>query len=126
MRAEAEANAEADKKERETVDKLNKADQLVFAQEKMIEEQKDNLTADEKSKLEGLVNELKGCISSKDASKVDTIETQINETWQGVSQRVYANQSQQQTQQQTTEQPQAEQPTQEQPEVQDADFEVVE
>ena len=126
MKAEAEANAEADKKERETVDKLNKADQLVFAQEKMIEEQKDNLTADEKSKLEGLVNELKSCISSKDASKVDTIETQINETWQGVSQRVYANQSQQQTQQQTTEQPHAEQPTQEQPDVQDADFEVVE
>ena len=122
MRAEAEANAEADKKERDLVDKLNKADGLVFAQEKMIEEQKDNLTADEKSKLEGLVNELKECIKAKDASKVDTIEAQINDTWQSVSQRVYANQGQQQTQQ-TTDEAAASEVAQEN--VQDAEFEEV-
>ena len=124
MKAEAEANAEADKKERDAVDKLNKADSLVFAQEKMIEEQKDNLTSDEKSKLEGLVNELKDCIKVKDASKVDTIEAQINETWQAVSQRVYANQGQQQTQQNADEAA-ASEAAQEQPNVQDADFEEV-
>ena len=122
MKAEAEANAEADKKERENVDKLNKADSLAFAQEKMIEEQKSNLTSDEKSKLEGLVNELKDCIKAKDASKVDSIETQINETWQGVSQRVYANQGQQQAQQGAEEAAASEAA---QPEVQDADFEEV-
>ena len=122
MKAEAEANAEADKKERENVDKLNKADSLAFAQEKMIEEQKSNLTSDEKSKLEGLVNELKDCIKAKDASKVDSIETQINETWQGVSQRVYANQGQQQAQQSAEEAAASEAA---QPEVQDADFEEV-
>jgi molecular chaperone DnaK len=121
MKAEAEANAEADKKERETVDKLNKADQLVFAQEKMLEEQKDNINADEKSKLEALVNDLKECIKNKDASKVDSIETQINEVWQAISQRVYGqnqgstNTSQEQATEQTT-----------QENVQDADFEVVE
>ena len=124
MKAEAEANAEADKKERENVDKLNKADGLVFAQEKMIEEQKGNLTSDEKSKLEGLVNELKSCIKAKDASKVDTIEAQINETWQGVSQRVYSNQGQQQAQQ-GAEEAAASEPAHEQPEVQDAEFEEV-
>jgi molecular chaperone DnaK len=120
MKAEAEANAEADKKERETADKLNKADQLVFTQEKMLEEQKDNINADEKSKLEALVNDLKECIKNKDASKVDSIETQINEVWQAISQRVYgqnqgsANTSQEQATEQTT-----------QENVQDADFEVV-
>ena len=124
MKAEAEANAEADKKERDAVDKLNKADSLVFAQEKMIEEQKDNLTSDEKSKLEGLVNDLKDCIKAKDASKVDTIEAQINDTWQAVSQRVYANQGQQQTQQ-SADEAAASEAAQEQPNVQDADFEVV-
>jgi molecular chaperone DnaK len=124
MKAEAEANAEADKKEREKVDKLNKADGIVFAQEKMIEEQKDNLTSDEKSKLEGLVNELKDCVKAKDASKVDTIETQINETWQNVSQRVYANQGQQQAQQ-GAEEAAASEAAQEQPNVQDAEFEEV-
>ena len=120
MKAEAEANAEADKKERENVDKLNKADALVFGQEKLMEEQKDNLSADEKSKLEGLVNDLKECIKNKDASKVDGIETEINNVWQAVSQRVYGQQQSQQSQQQ------AEQPTEEKPDVQDADFEVVE
>jgi molecular chaperone DnaK len=121
MKAEAEANAEADKKERETVEKLNKADSLSFAQERMIEEQKDNLTADEKSTLEGLVNGLKECIKNKDASKVDGIETQINDVWQNVSQRVYANQGQQA--QQTGEQ--AQEQAQEQANVQDAEFEEV-
>lgn len=121
MKAEAEANAEADKKERETVDKLNKADQLVFAQEKMIEEQKDNINADEKSKLEALVNDLKECIKNKDASKVDSIETQINEVWQAISQRVYG---QNQGSANTSQEQATEQATQEN--VQDADFEVVE
>ena len=117
MKAEAEANAEADKKEREKVDKLNKADALVFNQEKMIEEQKDNITSDEKSKLEGLVNSLKECVSNKDASKVDDIEKEINEVWQGISQRVYGQQQTQQSQEQpTTEQ------TQEQPNVEEAEF----
>ena len=120
MKAEAEANAEADKKERENVDKLNKADALVFGQEKLMEEQKDNLSADEKSKLEGLVNNLKECIKNKDASKVDGIEAEINNVWQAVSQRVYGQQQAQQSQQQT------EQSTEEKPDVQDADFEVVE
>ena len=121
MKAEAEANAEADKKERENIDKLNKADGLVFAQEKMIEEQKNNLTSDEKSKLEGLVNELKNCIKAKDASKVDSIEAQINETWQGVSQRVYANQGQKHAQQ-SAEEAAASEEAQEKPDIQDAEF----
>jgi molecular chaperone DnaK len=117
MKAEAEANAEADKKERETVEKLNKADSISFAQERMIEEQKDNLTAEEKSKLEGFVNDLKECIKNKDASKVDDIENKINEVWQAVSQRVYANQGQQAQA--------ANEQAQEQPNVQDAEFEEV-
>lgn len=121
MKAEAEANAEADKKEREAVDKLNKADQLVFTQEKMLEEQKDNINADEKSKLEALVNDLKECIKNKDASKVDSIEAQINEVWQAISQRVYG---QNQGSTNTSQEQATEQATQEN--VQDADFEVVE
>ena len=119
MKAEAEANAEADKKERENVDKLNKADALVFSQEKLMEEQKDSITADEKSKLEGLVNDLKDCIKNKDVSKIDGIESEINNVWQTISQRVYSNQGQAQQGQQTAE------PTEEKSDVQDAEFEEV-
>jgi molecular chaperone DnaK len=50
MKAEAEANAESDKKEREIADAVNKGDQIAFTQEKMLDEQKDNLNSDEKTK----------------------------------------------------------------------------
>lgn len=104
MKAEAEANADADKKERETADAVNKGDNIAFTQEKMIEEQKDNLTSDEKTKLEGLVSQMKDAVKAKDVNKINELEASINETWQTVSQRVYANnQSQQSTQQPTDE-----------------------
>jgi molecular chaperone DnaK len=121
MKAEAEANAEADKKEREVADAINKGDQLIFAQEKLIEEQQSNLTSDEKSKLEGLVNSLKDAVTAKDAKKIGELEATINETWNGISQRIYASQQTQQTSQ-TTEEAAASEPASEQPEVQDAEF----
>jgi len=124
MKAEAEANAEADKKEREVADAINKGDQLIFAQEKLIEEQQSNLTSDEKSKLEGLVNSLKDAVAAKDAKKIGELEATINETWNGISQRIYASQQTQQTSQ-TTEEAAASEPASEQPEVQDAEFEEV-
>ena len=71
MRAEAEANAEADKKERDVIDTVNKGDSIVFTQEKMLEEQKDNITADEKSKIEGLVSSMKEAVKYKNADKIN-------------------------------------------------------
>ena len=121
MKAEAEANAEADKKEREVADAINKGDQLIFAQEKLIEEQKGNLTTDEKSKLDGLVNSLKDAVAAKDVKKIGELETSINETWNGISQRIYASQQTQQASQ-ATEEAAASEPASEQPEVQDAEF----
>jgi len=124
MKAEAEANAEADKKEREVADAINKGDQLIFAQEKLIEEQKGNLTTDEKSKLDGLVSSLKDAVAAKDANKIGELEKTINDTWNGISQRIYASQQTQQTSQ-ATEEAAASEPASEQPEVQDAEFEEV-
>jgi molecular chaperone DnaK len=126
MKAEAEANADADKKERETADAVNKGDNIAFAQEKMIEEQKGNLTSDEKTKLEGLVSQMKDAVKAKDVNKINELEASINETWQTVSQRVYANnQSQQTTTQQPTDEEVAESAAEQPNDVQDADFEVV-
>lgn len=126
MKAEAEANADADKKERETADAVNKGDNIAFTQEKMIEEQKDNLTSDEKTKLEGLVSQMKEAVKAKDVNKINELETSINETWQVVSQRVYANnQSQQTTTQQPTDEEVAESAAEQPNDVQDAEFEEV-
>jgi len=125
MKAEAEKNAEADKKEREVADAINKGDQLIFAQEKLIEEQKDNITSDEKTKLDGLVNSLRDAVAAKDVNKINEIEKSINDTWNEVSQRVYASQQTQQTSQQASDEAAASEPAQEQPNVQDAEFEEV-
>ena len=125
MKAEAEANADADKKERETADAVNKGDNIAFTQEKMIEEQKDNLTSDEKTKLEGLISQMKEAVKEKDVNKINELEASINETWQTVSQRVYANNQSQQTTQQPTDEEVAESAAEQPNGVQDAEFEEV-
>ena len=122
MKAEAEANADADKKERETADAVNKGDSIAFTQEKMIEEQKDNLTSDEKTKLEGLISQMKEAVKAKDVNKINELEASINETWQTVSQRVYANNQSQQTTQQPTDEEVAESAAEQPNGVQDAEF----
>ena len=125
MKAEAEANADADKKERETADAVNKGDNIAFTQEKMIEEQKDNLTSDEKTKIEGLISQMKEAVKAKDVNKINELEASINETWQTVSQRVYANNQSQQTTQQPTDEEVAESAAEQPNGVQDAEFEEV-
>lgn len=122
MKAEAEANAESDKKERETAEAVNKGDTVIFTQEKMLEEQKDNITEDEKSKIEGLIAQMKSAVSSKDVNKINETETAINEVWQAVSQRVYSQNQQQNTAQQPNDFDSATASTED---VQDADFEEV-
>jgi molecular chaperone DnaK len=121
MKAEAEANAEADKKARETVDAINKGESLAFATEKTLEEQKDNVTTEEKEKFESLIKDLRDAVTNKNVTRINEIEEAINKQWESVSQRVYSNKSQGATQEQAN----TEQPTQEQPDVQDAEFEEV-
>ena len=122
MRAEAEANAEADKKEREIIDTVNKGDSIVFTQEKMLEEQKNNITADEKSKIEGLVSSMKEAVKDKNADKINELEKEINEVWNGISQRIYSSNAQSNSQQ-TTSSGTTEQAADAEP--QDAEFEEV-
>jgi molecular chaperone DnaK len=122
MKAEAEATAESDKKERETAEAVNKGDTIIFTQEKMLEEQKDNITEEEKNKIEELIAQMKSAVSAKDVNKITEIETSINEVWQNVSQRVYSQNQQQNTAQQPNDFDSATASTED---VQDAEFEEV-
>ena len=123
MRAEAEANAEADKKEREVIDTVNKGDSIVFTQEKMLDEQKDNITADEKSKIEGLVSSMKEAVKDKNADKINELEKEINDVWNGISQRIYSSKTQSNSQQTASSGTTTEQAADAEP--QDAEFEEV-
>jgi molecular chaperone DnaK len=89
MRNEAEANAEEDKKQREKVDKLNAADNLVFQTEKQLSEYGDKLPADKKETIEKAVAELKEAHKSEDLNRVDSATEKLNEAWQAASQDIY-------------------------------------
>lgn len=89
MKEEALANAEADQKERETVDKLNSTDSLIFQTEKQIKEFEDKLTDEDKSLLNESLLPLKEAYASKDLDKIDELSGKLNESWHTISTRLY-------------------------------------
>ncbi len=89
MKAEAEANAEADKAEKEKVDKLNMADNLIFQTEKQMKEFSEKLTEEDKSALNTDLESLKSAHSEKDIQRIDETSQKLNETWQTISTRLY-------------------------------------
>jgi molecular chaperone DnaK len=89
MKAEAEANAETDKKAKERIDKLNSADALVFQTEKQLKEYGDKLPEDKKTAIESAMNELKEAHKAEDLDKVDSAMQSLNTAWQNASQEMY-------------------------------------
>ena len=97
MKAEAEANAEADKKAKETADKLNEADAMIFQTEKQLKEFGDKLSDDKKKPIEGALEELKKAYESKDVALISPALEKINEAWKVASEEMYKAQAEAQT-----------------------------
>jgi molecular chaperone DnaK len=89
MKADAEANAEADRIEKETIDKLNSADNMIFQTEKSIKEYDDKLQDDEKTILKDSLDELKQAHSNKNVDELDSLMNKVNENWSKISTRLY-------------------------------------
>ena len=92
MKAEAEANAESDAKEREMIDKLNSADSLIFQTEKQIKEFDEKLTTEDKATLNEKLSTLKSAHSDKNIEKIDESVSSLNEAWSQISTRLYQSQ----------------------------------
>ena len=90
MKAEAAANADADKNARERAEKLNMADTLVFQTEKQMKEYGDKIPADKKGPIETALADLKAAHQSQDLDKIDTAMEAMNTAWQAASQDIYA------------------------------------
>ena len=123
MKAEAEANAEADRKEREKVDKLNQADSMIFQTENQLKELGDKIPADKKAPIEAALEKLKEAHKSQDLAAVDAAMNELNTAFQTASAEMYA-----QTGGQAGPQPGADagqQGGQQGDHIQDADFEEV-
>jgi len=95
MKAEAEANADDDKKIKERIDKLNGADSLIFQTEKQLKEYGDKLPADKKKPIEDALNELKEAHKSENIEGVDAASKKLNDVFQAASQEMYAASQQQ-------------------------------
>jgi len=96
MKKDAEANAEADAKAKESVDKLNSADAMIFQTEKQLKEFGDKLSEDKKKPIEEALEELKKSYESKDLEKIDPALEKINEAWKAASEEMYKAQQGQQ------------------------------
>ncbi|HON20201.1 MAG TPA: molecular chaperone DnaK [Bacteroidales bacterium] len=95
MKNEAAANAEADKKMKEEVDKLNAADTMIFSTEKQLKEYGDKIPADKKSSIEAVLERLKEAHKNKDLAGIDATMNEINQLWNSISQEMYNAQNQQ-------------------------------
>ena len=93
MKKDAEANAEADKKAKDEVDKFNSADQMIFQTEKQLKEFGDKLSDDKKKPIESALEELKNAHESKDLEKIESSLNEINEAWKNASEEMYKAQA---------------------------------
>ena len=94
MKAEAEANAEADRKEREKVDKLNQADSMIFQTENQLKDLGDKLPADKKAPIEAALQKLKDAHKAQDLAAVDAAMNELNTAFQAASAEMYAQSGQ--------------------------------
>jgi molecular chaperone DnaK len=89
MKDEAEANAEADKKAKEEVDKLNAADALIFSTEKQLKEYGDKISADKKTPIETGLKKLQDAFAAKNLEEMETAQTELQEAWNAASEEMY-------------------------------------
>ncbi len=96
MKEEAAANADADAKEKERIEKLNHADAMIFQTEKQLKEMGDKLPADKRSNIESALNKLKEAHKAQDIAAIDAASEELNNVLQAAAQDLYNAQAQQQ------------------------------
>lgn len=89
MKNDAEENAEADKKKREDIETLNKADSQIFQTERQLKEYGDKIPADKKKPIEEALAELKKVYEAKDIEKINSASENLNNVFQAASQDMY-------------------------------------
>ncbi len=130
MKNDAKAHAAEDKKRKEEVEARNQADNLVFQTKKQMEEMKDKLGADDKSRLEAEIKKVEEALASNNSVQIKSATDSLNKAWNDIATKMYQQAGPGQTppgfDQQTGDQTsQQSEPKKEEGEVQDASYEVV-
>lgn len=92
MKAEAEANADADKKLKETADKINMADSMAFSIEKSMDEMKDKIDDADKEEIKKITSNLKKAASEKNVSDIEKYQKELEAKWSPIVQKAYQSQ----------------------------------
>ena len=100
MKEEAAANAAADAKEKERIDKINQADSMIFQVEKSLKDLGDKIPADKKSQIESALTNLKEAHKNQDIDAIDATMKELETAFHAASQDIYNAQQQAGAQQQ--------------------------
>jgi molecular chaperone DnaK len=96
MKAEAEANAETDRKAKEEIEKVNSADSMIFQTEKQLKEFGDKISAEKKAPIETALADLKEAHKNRNLTGIDTAMQAITAAWNAASEEMYKASEQQQ------------------------------
>ena len=94
MKDEAAANAAADAKEKERIDKINKADAVIFQTEKQLKDLGDKFAADKRAPIDAALNELKEAHKAQNVDAIDPAIDKLNAAMQAAAQDIYNAQQQ--------------------------------
>jgi molecular chaperone DnaK len=89
MKAEAKANEESDRKEKEKVEKINEADSNIFQTEKQLKEYGEKLSADKKAAIEVALESLKTAHTAQDVAAIESNLKTLNDAWMAASEELY-------------------------------------
>jgi molecular chaperone DnaK len=89
MRKDAELHADEDQKRREEIESRNEADNAVYRTEKMLKENAEKISGDNKSKIEKALADVKEALKGSDAAAIKSASEKLNEAWQAVSAELY-------------------------------------
>lgn len=89
MRKDAEAHADEDKAKREEVETRNEADGAVYRSEKMLKDNADKISGDDKGKIEKAVADVKEALKGSDTAAIKSASEKLNEAWQAASAELY-------------------------------------
>lgn len=89
MVQEAEANASADKDRRDKIDRKNQADTLAYQAEKQLSELGDKVPADEKTKAEGMIKDLREAVTNEDDDKIQAVMPELQQVLYAIGSSVY-------------------------------------
>jgi molecular chaperone DnaK len=90
MVREAESNASTDKENRDKIDRKNQADSLTYQAEKQLQELGDKVPAADKTKLEGLIKELKEAVAKEDDAEIQRLSPEVQQTLMAIGSNIYA------------------------------------